>query len=793
MKLSNIKGWSPEIEKPITEEWKKAELFKFSEKTKKKIYSIDTPPPYVNAPIHMGHAVTYCYQDFFARYKRMKGFEVLFPLGLDRNGLPIEMGAEKKFGISAFKVGREKFLEYCEKLLAETSAESVDSFAKLGISFTSYKEGKSIGSVYLTDSLDYRTLTQTTFIELFKKGLIYEASRINNWDPKLRTTIADSEIEYKEIPSVFSYIKWKVKETKEEIIIATTRPELICTCGMVIFHPSDKRYKHLDGKTAISPIFEKEVPIKAHPLASPEKGSGIVMMCSAGDLSDIAFFREQKLKPIIAINADGRMNENAGILKGLEVKEAREKILELLKAKGLIVKQEKIIHRTPISERSGAEIEFIEMPELYLKQLEFKDEIRKIAEKINFYPPEAKKLLYDWIDSIAIDWPISRRRFYATPIPLWKSEDGKLIALPKPGKYYVPWKQEVPSDAEVYENWKPTGKTIKDFKGVKWVGEERVFDTWMDSSISELYILRYKINDYFFKKAYPATLRPQGKEIVRTWLYYTLLRGYLETGKPCFRDVWIHQHILDEKGRKMSKSLGNVIDPQQILKECGAEAMRLWSAVEGNLAKQDLSCSIEKIKGELKTLTKLLNVSKFIILFKKPNYKPKLTRLDKLFIDYIEDLTKRTDNSYSEYDFHKPMLELRAFIWDTFASHYIEIVKNRAYNESKKFTQEESDAAKYTLYYLLERFLHLAYPVIPQITSLIASELGLNLHKASFPKPARTSEDIKLINKIMEFNRMVWKMKKEKGISLKNPISGIEIPKELESFKQDLIACHNLE
>jgi len=318
MSLKNIKNWSPEIEKAIIGGWKKSERFRINPKTKKNIFSIDTPPPYVNAPVHIGQAITYCYMDFFARFKRMKGFDVLFPLGLDRNGLPIEMAAEKKFKISPFKEGRDKFIEACKKLLELTSSETQDTFAKLGISFTSYKEGEHVGAIYKTDSQEYRSVTQATFIELFKKGLVYEDTRINNWDPKLQTTIADSEIEYKDIESNFNDIKWKVKETGEEIIIGTTRPELICTCGMVIFNPKDKRYKHLNNKTVISPIFKKEVPIKAHPLADIEKGTGIAMMCSAGDLSDIQFFREMNLKPEIAIEKDGRMNKIAGPLEGLK-------------------------------------------------------------------------------------------------------------------------------------------------------------------------------------------------------------------------------------------------------------------------------------------------------------------------------------------------------------------------------------------------------------------------------------------------------------------------------------------
>ena len=792
MQLKDIKNWSPEVEKSIVEKWKNLEMFRYDLKSKKKIYSIDTPPPYVNAPVHIGQAITYCYMDFFARYKRMKGFQVLFPLGLDRNGLPIEMAAEKKFNISPFREGRDKFIDACKKLLEETSTETSDTFAKLGISFTSYKEGDHVGAVYKTDSPEYRAITQATFIELFKRGLIYEDSRINNWDPKLQTTLADSEIEYKDLPSVFNYVKWKVKETGQEIVIGTTRPELICTCGAVIFNPKDERYKKLEGKTAISPIYEKEIPIKSNPLADQEKGTGIVMMCSAGDLSDIQFFREQNLIPKIAIEKDGRMNSIAGFLSGLKVREARQKIIDTLKEKNLLERQEQITHRTPVSERSGAEIEFIKMPEYYLKQLEFKKEIKKISEKINFFPKESKKILFDWINSISIDWPISRRRFYATPIPLWHSNEGEIV-LAESGKYCEPWRTLPEKNFEVWKDGKKIG-LFKDekFKNKKWKGEERVFDTWMDSSISELIILKYKKDNEFFKKTYPCSLRPQGKEIIRTWLYYTLLRGYLETKKPCFKDVWINQHIVDSKGYKMSKSKGNIIDPQKLLKNYGGEAIRFWSAIEGDLSRNDLKCSEERISAELKTLNKLLNVSRFVMLFEKPKSKPKLEKIDELFVKEIDSLTNFCSQSYDAYDFYRPAQSLRKFLWEIFASHYLELIKARVYNQKKNFSREENDSAKWTLHYLLERILFLLYPIIPQITTTIAKEKGIDLLSAEFPKVSKPKFKRELIEKIMEFNSEVWKKKKDAGISLANEISGIKIPKELKDFEKDLKECHNL-
>lgn len=787
-KLSDLKHWTPAVENEITKAWKQSERWTIKP-GKKPIYSIDTPPPYINAPIHMGHAVTYCYMDFFARTKRMRGFDVLFPLGLDRNGLPIELGAEKKYNITPHKVGREKFIEYCEQLLNEIGAESVDTFSKLGISFTSWKHGDHIGAVYNTDSPEYRTISQATFISLYKQGIIYEDKRINNWDPKLQTTIADSEIEYQELPSSFNHVKWKVKETGEELIIATTRPELICTCARVIYHPDDARYQKLNGKHAITPIYGKEIPITAHPFANPEKGSGLVMMCSAGDIHDIQFFREQKIKPTIAINQDGKMNEHSGFLQGLKVKEAREKIIEELRAKGLLEKEEKIVHRTPVSERSKVPIEFIEMPEFYLKQTRLKEELLAISKGMKFFPEDARRLLEDWIEQVSIDWPLSRRRYYATPIPLW-TLDG-MIAVPPEGKYYVPWKEQPPAEAEVFKNGKKVG-TVKDFSG-NWQGETRILDTWFDSSISELVILKYKKDETFFKKAYPATLRPQGKEIVRTWLYYTLLRGYLETKKACFKDVWIHQHITDESGRKMSKSLGNVIDPQKIIAKHGAEALRLWAATEGNLAKGDLRCSEEKIAAELKTLNKLLNITKFVLQFEKPKKQPKLQPLDQLHIDLLEDITSLAAQNYEEYEYHIPLLKLRNFLWEAFASHYIELVKTRAYNRENEFSPEESESGKYTLYWLLERMVTLLYPVIPQVTSTIGNSIGVDLDAAAFPEAKKGKSELKLIDELAAFNTLVWKTKKEKAISLNSPLSGTEIPETLKAFEKDLKACHKLQ
>jgi valyl-tRNA synthetase len=774
------KTWKKEFEEPIRKEWKEKNVYRFDPNTKKPIFSIDTPPPYVNAPVHIGQATVYTIMDMIARFKRMTGFEVFFPLGLDRNGLPIEIAAEKRFKISISTTKRERFLEYCKKLLEESSMESLDTFYKLGHSYISWKIGSGLGEIYLTDSDSYRALTQSTFIDLWHLGLIYESNRINNYCPRCKTTIADSEIEYEDLPTTFNYIKFKVKETGEDIIIATTRPELLCSCVMVIYNPEDERYRHLKGKHALVPIYGKEVPIKPHTYAKIESGTGLVMMCSFGDYTDIRFFREEGIDPIIAINADGTMNEKSGFLNGLSIAEARKKIIDELKKSGLILKQEEFVHRTPVCERCKTTIEFIAMNEYYLKQLDFKNEIEKISEKIKFFAPESRRLLIDWLNSISMDWAISRRRYYATEIPVWHCKCGEVIIPPK-GKYYRPWKEKPP-----IEKCPKCGS--KEF-----FGEERVFDTWFDSSISPLYILNYGRNEEFFKKTFPCSLRPQGKEIVRTWLYYTLLRCYQLTKKPIFENVWIHYHVLDEKGNKMSKSLGNVIDPHEVIERFGAEPFRLWCVLEGDITKGDLRCSFERIEGASKFLTKLWNVARFVSIFPYAKKPKKLCDLDLWVINELNNLISETRKFYEDYNFHQPVVNIKHFVWEIFASHYIELVKNRAYNQSGTFSKQEQISAQYTLNYVLDTILKLLAPVTPFITYKIYLDLrDKDIHMSKFPEEVVVRNTPFSKEDIINLNSAIWKAKKEKGLSLKTEINKVILPEKFRTIEKDIKETHKI-
>ena len=766
------KRWIPNLEENLQKEWKKEKLYVFNVNIKKKIFSIDTPPPYVSGrPWHVGAAAHYSQIDMIARTARMMGYEVYFPIGIDRNGLPVEIYTEKKHGISIHETPREEFIELCKHSLDELEAEMIEILKLMGLScdFDNY---------YRTDSEEYRALTQATFIELWNKGLIYEATRPNNYCPVCKTTIADAEVEYKDLPAELVYIKFKLKEENREIVIATTRPELLCSCACVIFNPEDERYKDLEGKHAIVPIYGREVPIMAHPYAKMEFGSGLVMICSYGDYSDVRLFRELKLKEIIAITPEGKMSENAGKYAGLTVEEARRKITEDLEKMGLIEKKEKIMHRTPICYRSKNPIEIIPMKEFYLKQLDFIDEIRKIALKLKFHPEMHRQILLNWIDSITIDWPISRRRYYGTEIPIWYCKDCGKPCLPEPGRYYKPWKEDPP-----FKECPHCGST----KGFK--GEVRTFDTWMDSSISPLFISRYKKDEKFFKKVFPVTLRPQAKDIVRTWLYYTLLRCYQLTKKPAFERAWIMGYGVDEKGERMSKSKGNVVDPLPILKKYGGDIFRFWNASEASLG-YDFRYSDEKIEASAKFLTKLWNIARFISMFPQPK-EAKLTETDKWILSELSQLIKKCLKGYEDFNFFIPANAIREFTWNLFASHYIEMVKSRAYGEG--FEKEEQEAAWYTLHLVLRNLLKLFAPIAPHITDYIWRKLYGNesIHKEKFPKPQWNFGLEKFTDSLVAFNEEVWKLKKERGMSLKDEIEK-EIPEDLKLFEKDLKKMHNI-
>jgi len=758
--------------------WQEEQLFKFNKDSNKTIYTIDTPPPYANAPWHMGGAIHYSGIDMIARYKRMSGFEVLFPMCLDRNGLPIEVQTEKEFQISMQDVPREDFLKLCKQVLDRVFSNNSFNWEE----------------VYKTDQEQYRSLTQATFIKLFREGLVYEDNRPNNYCTRCKTTIADNEIDYKSGSHLLYNIKFKVKETEDEIIISTSRPELIPAIGVVIFNPKDDRYKHLEGKTVVTPLFEDEVPILPHHYAKMEFGSGIMMVCAYGDSSDVQIFRELNLTPRPVIDVDGKITEAVPKYAGLKVKEARRQIAKNLEEEGYIVEKTTVPHNFPTCSRCGNNVEFLSMPEYYLKQIDYIPTLLQYADNLIFYPSFMRQVWLDWLNTVSIDWPISRRRYYGTEIPIWYCKSCNHPNLPEPGPYYQPWK-----DAPPFEKCEKCGSS----EG--FVGDIRTFDTWMDSSISEIYTIMHphnKKDEELFQKLnsrpYICDMRPQGKDIVRTWLHYTMLRGLQLYQKPAFKEAWISGHVVDSKGEKMSKSRGTAVHPEEMIEKYGGDAVRLYGASEASHG-SDIRFNQQRLQGVSKFITKLYNIARFVSRFPiiEDEQSIKLQAADEWVLSELAKEIKNSILGYEVFDFQVPSRALRNFTKEIFASHYLELVKGRAYNRNGAYTEEQQKAAWYTLHKVLREVIKAFSPIIPFITDFIYRGLyNKTVHLESFPDPKKIILEQKYLNLtplLLEVNSAIWKYKKNLKLPLNKPIKKAYLPKSLSVFINDLCSMHMIE
>jgi valyl-tRNA synthetase len=765
------KRWDHQTE-PVTQQlWEREKIGIFRINSRKPFFVIDTPPPYPSGrPWHIGALAHYAQIDMIARAARMLGHETLFPIGIDRNGLPVERYVETTYKIDMRSQDRQKFIDYCEHALDDLEEEMVGLMKRVGLS-------PDFQNKYRTDGEGYRRFTQSTFIALWKKGLIYEATYPSNYCPSCQTTIADAEIIYEEKPTKLVKVAFKVKETGQELVIATTRPELMSSCQLVIVNPEDEAYKGLQAFHVIIPIFDREVEIRPHPSAKREKGTGAVMICSYGDYNDVAIFRELGLKEIISIDERGRMTEAAGRFRDLAVEEARDKVIEQLQTRGLVRQILSIVHQVPTCERSRTPIEIVPMKEYYLKQLNFLPRLTRIAKTLKFHPEAHRSILLDWIKSITIDWPISRRRYYGTEIPIWYCKKCGIANLPKPGKYYKPWRDP------------PPFKKCSSCGNGEFTGESRILDTWMDSGVSPLYNSKYGLNRVFHQRTYPATIRPQGKDIVRTWLHYTILRCFQLTGKRPFDHVWITGMGMDEKGERMSKSRGNVVDPRPVFDKYGADAFRLWSALEVSLG-SDYRYAEARVAGARNTLTKIWNIARFISSF--PQVKTsKLRPADRWILSELSELVRKCTQGYRQFNFFVPATELRDFLWGSFASHYLEMAKTRAYGMG--VSRADQKAAWSTLHACLRTMLLLLAPITPHITDALWRSLygKKSIHTEEFPKPVWARAYDRYTKPLTEFNSEIWKAKKEKGLSLSSPLQ-TDIPANLALFAADLKAMHKI-
>ncbi|MGB1754853.1 MAG: class I tRNA ligase family protein [Candidatus Thalassarchaeaceae archaeon] len=819
--LIEDKRWSIDLEKRIQEEhYSDPEIYNqryaFNPKSGKEIFVVDTPPPYPSGTWHIGAVAQYSMIDVIARSQRLLGKEVFFPWGVDRNGINIEFTVEKNTGRKMKTFDRAEFLDLCRDTIEEYTQAMRETAARVGLSCDFEKE-------YLTDSDEYRGVSQSIFIDLFKRGDIVEDLRPNIYDPVEGTTIADAEVERLRRKTKLIDIRWTT-EDGYEVVISTTRPELICACGVVAVHPDDNRYHHLIGKKILLPVDtkgrSKSVEITTHPSVKSEFGSGVLMVCSFGDQNDVAVFRELGLTPFQAIDLDGKMTEVSGPYVGMKVAEARERVIDDLSSKNRIVQIIEKEQDVPVSERGKNPVEIILLKEWYVRQTHIQDRMRELIEDMEFHPIRNKQFLLDWMDNISIDWPISRRRWYHTEVPIWYSEDGEKIITPPAGVYVQPWKENPPSGSRVINresredlgSWDELSSQLGQV-----IGEEKVFDTWMDSSNSNLYVSGYLSDTELFSEAFPTGIRPQGKEIVRTWLYYTLLKSALLFDSPGFKHVWIDGLGMDPWGRKMSKSLGNGIDADSVL-ECGAggrtgswkirgpdtivnlrankigsECFRLWKACDAQVG-DDFQINPEDIEQKyFGVLTKLFNVARFSSQFDVPNdleeIPTNLAPEDEWILSEFQSVMKRVEKAWQEIDIYTAAQSLKNFSTGVLASHWLEMVKSRLY--------DGDNAAAWTLHRMVRDLLDAFSPICPFFSHYLSSTLYVRsaVEADSFPTISLNFESdgwTDITESVMIFNSEVWRMKKEQGLSLNSEISNVNVPDSLHPLTVPLTRMHKL-
>ncbi|MEE3276954.1 MAG: class I tRNA ligase family protein, partial [Candidatus Thermoplasmatota archaeon] len=715
------KRWSIDLEKSIQESHyaeSYSERYSFDTKSEREIFIIDTPPPYPSGTWHIGAVAQYSMIDVIARSQRLLGKEVRFPWGVDRNGINIEFTVERKHGRKMRSYERGEFLDLCSETIESYTQAMRNTAKRVGLSCDFDNE-------YLTDAPDYRAVTQSIFVDLFKRGDIVEDLRPNIYDPVEGTSIAEAEVQRISRETLLCDVRWTT-EDGEDVEISTTRPEMICACGVVVVHPDDQRYSHLVGKRIQLPMpvadRDPSVEIITHPSVRMDFGSGVLMVCSFGDQNDVAVFRELALKPFVAVDLDGRMTGISGPLSGMSAENARAAAIEILSDSGRLAATEKHMQEVPVSERGGNPVEIILLKEWYVRQTHILGRLSELSNQSSFIPERNRQFLHDWVDGISIDWPISRRRWYHTEVPIWYSEDGSRVVVPPHGAYVQPWREKPPPGSEVLdrESREHLGSydDMMDDLG-DLVGEEKVFDTWMDSSNSNLYVSGYLSDPELFQRAFPTSIRPQGKEIVRTWLYYTLLKSALLLDQPGFQYIWVDGLGMDPWGRKMSKSLGNGIDADSVL-ECGAggrtgswkikgpdgkqvqlrankigsECFRLWKACDAQVG-DDFHINPEEIESKyFGVLTKLFNVARFASQFDVPtnldDSPSGLPSEDLWILSEFDAVMEQVEGAWKAIDIYTAAQLLKGFGTGIFPSHWLEMSKSRLY--------EGDDSAAWTLH-----------------------------------------------------------------------------------------------
>ncbi|MDP1845282.1 MAG: valine--tRNA ligase [Candidatus Moranbacteria bacterium] len=761
------KHYNPqEVEPKWREFWEKEGIYRFNPKAKGEIFSVDTPPPYVSADhLHAGHVMSYAQAEFVVRFKRMRGFNVYYPMGFDDNGLPTERFVEKKYKINRSKISRSEFIKLCLEETKKGSENYRKLWTLLGISVDWTK-------TYSTINKHCRRISQWSFIDLYKKEKIYRAKKPILWCTACRTAIAQADLEAEEKESNLVYIKVKV-ETGDEIVFATTRPELLPACMGISVHPNDKRYKKLIGKKITLPLTKKKITLTADVATDMKYGSGVVYYCSYGGGECIEWLsRHPEAKAIELVLPNGRFSKNGGSYEGMKVLEARKKIVEDLQKAGAIEKIEPIKHSVYVHERCGTDVEYIESEQWFIKLLESKKEFLKRGQELKWFPKTMKRIYDEWVENLKWDWCISRQRYFGVPFPVWHCAKCSEVILPD--------EKDLPVDPLEEQ---PRIKACPKCGAKVFLPEKDVFDTWQTSSLTPIISQKLMGDAATQKKLYPSSLRPQAFEIIRTWLFYTIVKSHYHHNHLPFANAMISGHGLDEQGRKISKRLGNYIPPEKIIEEYGADAMRYWAT--GATLGQSLRFNILEVKKGRRTTTKLWNVARFMAMHEK---KPKLIansdhleRADFWILEEMDKTIAEVTKNFENYTYAKAKDKIDDFFWSKLADYYVEFIKYRLFGEDKK----SKDAAIRTLTTVFFNVIKMYAPIMPFVTEEIfqtffkGAEKSKSIHLSGWPEEISASggkaADISDFKEAIKAIDEIRKFKTEKGISLGIDIKSLKL------------------
>jgi valyl-tRNA synthetase len=765
--MSLPKRYNPRTSEPaIQDQWKKESTYCFNPNSDKPVFSIDTPPATVSGKLHLGHTYSYSHPDFIARFWRMNGHNVFYPMGYDDNGLPTDRLVERQIGMSAREIGRTSFIKKCLQTSAEAEDEYQELWQRLGLSI-------DWRFTYRTIDDNSRHIAQLSFLKLFKQGLIYRKEAPTIWCPDCQTAVAQAELDDIESTSEFVTIHFQL-ENGNLLPIATTRPELLPACVAIFVHPEDERYQKLISRKARVPIFNQLVPILGDIHADPLKGTGVVMCCTFGDQTDVAWWHTHKLPLIEVIDQSGHMTQAAGLLSGLPIQKARNQIKTDLMNSGYQISQSPNTHDVRVHERCDTPVEFIITKQWFTNILDSKDVFEKTGEQVEWHPPHMKSRYRNWVENLSWDWCISRQRYYGIPFPVWYCKDCHETILADEEKLPVEPLDEVPQD--------PCPRC----GGISFEPDPDVMDTWATSSLTPQIAGNWINDPDFYHKVYPFSLRPQAHEIIRTWAFYTIVKSKYHENSIPWNDVLISGWGIAGEGLgKISKSRGGgPLPPLEMIQKYSADAVRYWAASTG--PGKDSIISEEKIQIGSKLVNKIWNVARFSSRFiedinnqsLRPNQN--FTPADRWLLSRTQYLIQRVTNLYVNYDYATAKAETETFFWQ-FADNYIEMAKQRLYDK----VHPQREGTRFTLNYTLLTLLKLFAPILSHVTDKIYQNLfvspgdrSTSIHNAAWPVVETRYMDEnaeKFGETLIEIASAVRRYKSERNLSLGSEIKRLQL------------------